>query len=464
MISFLAGEKRHHTAGRRGRAPVAPDPRGWGYTLASSSGVEEATMGRISQAVTFPGAAGDALAARLDQPSGIAPHAFVLFAHCFTCSKDSRAASFISEALTDAGFAVLRFDFTGLGDSEGDFADTTFSSNAADLVAAATWLRRVHMAPAILVGHSLGGAAVLAAAASVPESLAVATINAPSDPAHVMHLFADRRAEIDAAGEAEVELGGRPFRIRREFLEDLAEHKLTASIAALRRALIVFHSPRDTIVGIDNASRIFLAAKHPKSFISLEDADHLLTRRADARYVGAVLAAWASRYLPDRSANSAGVGLPRDTVLVRETRAGKFQQEIMIGPHRLLADEPASAGGDDSGPSPYDLLTAALGACTAMTLRLYAERKQLPLERIRVNLRHSKIHASDCSECETREGRIDRIERVIELEGPLDAAARAKLLEIADKCPVHRTLQSEVLIPTRLAADGTTQGETPPAE
>ena len=422
-------------------------------------------MARISQAVTFPGAAGYALAARLDLPSGIAPHAYILFAHCFTCSKDSRAASFISEALTDAGFAVLRFDFTGLGDSEGDFANTTFSSNIADLVAAAAWLRRERKAPAILVGHSLGGAAVLAAAASVPESVAVATINAPADPAHVAHLFADRRDEIDTVGEAEVELGGRVFRIRREFLEDIAAQKLTAAIAALRRALIVFHSPRDTIVGIDNASRIFLAAKHPKSFISLEDADHLLIRRADARYVGAVLAAWASRYLPTQAADRPDVEPPRDTVLVRETRAGKFQQEISVGPHRLLADEPTSAGGDDSGPSPYDLLTAALGACTAMTLRLYADRKQLPLDRVRVTLRHTKIHANDCSECETQEGRIDRIERVIELDGPLDEAAREKLLEIADKCPVHRTLQSEVLVPTRLAAgEGTMRGETPPAE
>jgi uncharacterized OsmC-like protein/alpha/beta superfamily hydrolase len=421
-------------------------------------------MGRMSQAVTFTGAAGYALAARLDLPSGHAPHAYVLFAHCFTCSKESFAATFISEALTDAGFAVLRFDFTGLGESEGDFANTTFSSNTADLVAAAAWLRREHEAPAILVGHSLGGAAVLAAAASVPETVAVATISAPADPAHVTRLFADRHAEINSAGEAEVQLAGRKFRIRREFLEDIAAQNLMTAIGALRCALIVFHSPRDLIVGIDNASRIFLAAKHPKSFVSLDDADHLLTRRADARYVGAVLAAWASRYLPARPAEQTGVTGPRDTVLVRETRVGKFQQEITIGPHRLLADEPTSAGGDDSGPSPYDLLTAALGACTAMTLRMYADLKKLPLDRVGVNLRHEKIHARDCAECETNEGRIDRIERVIELEGPLDAAARAKLLEMADKCPVHRTLQGEVLIPTRLAAEGALHGETPPAE
>jgi putative redox protein len=408
-------------------------------------------MGRISQAVSFPGASGNALAARLDLPSGAPPRAYALFAHCFTCSKDTRAATFISGALADAGLAVLRFDFTGLGGSEGDFANTTFSSNVGDLVAAAAWLRREHTAPALLIGHSLGGAAVLAAAASVPEAVAVATIGAPADPAHVTHLFAGQRAEIDARGEAEVELAGRRFLIRREFLEDIAQQKLTAAIAALKRALIVFHSPVDATVGIDNAAAIFLAARHPRSFVSLDDADHLLSRSADGRYVGAVLAAWASRYLPAHAADERAPDGPRDIVFVRETGAGKLQQEITIGPHHLRADEPVSSGSDDSGPSPYDLLTAALGACTSMTLRLYAERKQIPLERVRVNLRHDKIHAQDCGECETKEGRIDRIERVIELEGDLDDAQRARLLEIADRCPVHRTLHSEVLIPTRLA-------------
>lgn len=421
-------------------------------------------MGRISQAITFPGAAGNALAARLDLPTALPPHAYALFAHCFTCSKDSRAANFISEALTDAGFAVLRFDFTGLGDSQGEFANTTFSSNIADLVAAAGWLRREHQAPAMLVGHSLGGAAVLAAAAMVPEAVAVATINAPAEPAHVAHLFADSRAEILSSGEAEVKLAGRPFRIRREFLEDIGEQKLAAAIATLGRALIIFHSPRDTIVGIDNASRIFLAAKHPKSFVSLDDADHLLTRRADAHYVGAVLAAWASRYLPVAPADGRGAAGPRDIVLVRETHVGRFQQEITVGPHRLLADEPASLGGSDSGPSPYDLLTAALGACTAMTIRMYADLKKLPLDQVRVNLRHEKIHAKDCSECETKEGRIDRIERLIELDGPLDASLRAKLLEIADKCPVHRTLHNGVQVRTRLVVGGGPPTEAPVAD
>jgi len=407
-------------------------------------------MGRLSQAVTFPGVAGNALAARLDTPSGTLPRAYALFAHCFTCSKESKAATFISEALTEAGIAVLRFDFTGLGGSEGEFANTTFSSNVGDLVAAADWLRREHAAPAMLVGHSLGGSAILAAAGQIAESVAVATINAPADPAHVTGLFGAAGAEIDARGEAEVELSGRKFTIRREFLEDAAGQRLLASVGELRRALVVFHAPRDTTVAIDHASRIFLAAKHPKSFVSLDDADHLLTRRADARYVGAVLAAWASRYLEPAPSDARVPRGPRDTILVKETRAGKFQQEITAGPHRLLADEPASAGGDDSGPSPYDLLCAALGACTVMTLRLYADARSLPLERAGVALRHQKIHASDCSDCETREGRIDRIERVIELEGPLDAPARAKLLEIANKCPVHRTLHSEISVETRL--------------
>src|SRR5437879_3475053 len=312
-------------------------------------------MARQTQPVSFPGALGATLAARLDAPAE-APLAYALFAHCFTCSKDSKAAAYISAALAERGIAVLRFDFTGLGGSEGEFANTTFSSNVADLVAAAAWLRSERAAPAILVGHSLGGAAVLAAAGQIPEAVAVATINAPADPAHVEKLFAGQRAEIDVHGEAEVELSGRKFRIRREFLQDVAAQKLSEAVAGLRRALIVFHAPRDATVGIENASQIFLAARHPKSFVSLDDADHLLTRRSDAQYVGAVLAAWASRYLPAASAEAGRLGSPRDTVIVQETGAGKFQQAIVIGPHRLFADEPASAGGLDSGPSPYDLL------------------------------------------------------------------------------------------------------------
>lgn len=400
--------------------------------------------------IHFPGALGTLLAARLDLPPST-PLAFALFAHCFTCSKDTLAASRISAALTGRGFGVLRFDFTGLGGSEGDFANTNFSSNVADLVAAAAWLRSHHQAPKILIGHSLGGAAVLAAAAQIPEAAAIATIGAPFDPAHVRHLLQSATAEIEAAGEAEVALAGRNFRIRKQFLDDIASHNSRGYIAALRRALLIFHSPRDTTVDIENAAHIYAAAKHPKSFVSLDNADHLLTRKEDAVYVASVLAAWASRYLDASTLQSATAdSVEPGTVVVTETREGKFTQEIRAGTHHMRADEPAAAGGNDSGPSPYDLLLAGLGACTSMTIRMYAELKQLPLERVSVKLRHDKVHAQDCAECETREGKIDRIEREVELTGALDEAQRAKLLEIANKCPVHRTLHSEVWIATRL--------------
>lgn len=410
-------------------------------------------MGRTSTPVQFAGASGALLAARLDLPTGQPPRAYVLFAHCFTCSKDTRATTLIAQALADAGLATLRFDFTGLGGSEGEFANTDFSSNVADLVAAARWLEATHKAPALLVGHSLGGAAVLAAAASIPSATAVATINAPSDPAHLGKLFVAQEAQIRATGTAEVDLAGRTFTIRREFLDDIAAQKITEAVAGLGRALLVMHGPADTQVSIDHASALFLAARHPKSFVSLDRADHLLTRREDAHYAAGVLAAWASRYLPALPADEGDAPRPRDTVFVTETRAGKFQQRIAVGPHRLLADEPVAAGGEDSGPSPYDLLVAGLGACTAMTLRLYADAKGIPLERVAVALTHAKVHATDCAECAEKDGRIDRIERVLTLEGDLDDATRAKLLEIANKCPVHRSLLGQMWIPTRLASD-----------
>ena len=413
-----------------------------------------------SPPLQFPGADGALLAARLDTPSG-APRAYALFAHCFTCSKDSLAASRISQALTAAGFAVLRFDFTGLGGSSGDFANTNFSSNVADLVAAADWLRHSHAAPQLLIGHSLGGAAVLAAAHRIPEAVAVATIAAPFEPAHIRHLLAPAAAELAAKGEAEIDLAGRRFRIKQQLLDDLALVSNADTIGRLRKALLIFHSPRDTLVSIDNAAQIFLAAKHPKSFVSLDDADHLVTRKADAQYIAEVLAAWAARYVGTPVAD--GVQAAAGEVVVAETREGKFTQTIAAGPHRMRADEPVASGGDDTGPSPYDLLLAALGACTAMTVRLYADLKQLPLERVRVRLRHAKIHAQDCADCETKEGKIDRIEREISLQGALDETQRAKLMEIADKCPLHRTLNSELSIVSRLVAPGETAsgGPTP---
>jgi uncharacterized OsmC-like protein/fermentation-respiration switch protein FrsA (DUF1100 family) len=403
-----------------------------------------------SERVEFEGSQGGALAARLDLPAG-RPRAFALFAHCFTCSKDFVAASRVSRGLASRGIGVLRFDFTGLGHSEGDFANTDFSSNVEDLLRAADWLRREREAPALLVGHSLGGAAVLATAPRVAEARGVAVIGAPADPEHVTRLFAGARAEIEERGEAEVELAGRRFRIRRELLEDLAESRLEDGIRGMKKGLLVLHSPVDQVVGIDNATKIFTAARHPKSFVSLDRADHLLTRAEDAEYAAGVIAAWAERFVPPAGEEAAA---DQGEVVVRENGAGPFAQDVFAGPHRLSADEPPSVGGRDTGPTPYGLLLAALGACTSMTMRMYARRKELPLERVTVRLRHEKIHARDCEECETREGKIDRIEREIAIEGPeLDPAQRARLLEIADRCPVHRTLHSEVRIETRQVGD-----------
>lgn len=403
-----------------------------------------------TEKVSFPGALGEQLAARLDLPDG-KPKAYALFAHCFTCSKDIFAATRIASGLADEGIAVLRFDFTGLGHSDGEFANTSFSSNIADLLKAADCLREAYEAPKLMIGHSLGGAAVLAAAGQVPEALAVATIGAPAEPAHVQHLFQQARSEIEAAGEAEVLLAGRAFRIKKQFLEDIEGRKLEADIGAMKKALIVFHAPRDDTVGIENAGKIFAAAKHPKSFISLDDADHLLTRKSDSAYVASVLAAWATRYLgavpPEATALKAETG----SVVARETRQGRFTIEIAAGPHPLRADEPESYGGLDSGPSPYDLVVAGLGACTAMTLRMYAERKRWPLQRVTVTLKHDKIHAEDCETCETKDGKVDRIQRRIAIEGSLDEEQRSRLLAIADRCPVHRTLESEVFVTTELA-------------
>jgi putative redox protein len=399
----------------------------------------------------FTSVDGHQLAAALDLPER-EPFAYALFAHCFTCGKDVLAARRIAAALSTKGIAVLRFDFTGLGSSEGDFANSTFSSNVADLVRAADHLRETKKAPAILIGHSLGGAAILAAAGQIPEAKAVVTIAAPSDPAHVTGLFRDRIEDIRTHGKVEVSLAGRPFHITSDFLDDIAHHGLMAQVTKLRKALLIMHSPTDDTVGIDNATHIFLAARHPKSFVSLAGADHLLSDRRDAAYVADVIAAWAERYLdPVASEQAAVPGEAPRNVVVRETRNSKFQQTVAVGSHRMLADEPVAAGGEDTGPGPYDFVLAGLGACTSMTMRMYADRKSLPLEQVTVTLKHSKIHAEDCAECETKEGMLDQIDRVIAIEGALDAEQRKRLMEIADKCPVHRTLKSEIRIQTRAA-------------
>jgi len=400
----------------------------------------------------FEGAHGARLAARLDLPAGEIT-AFALFAHCFTCSKDILGARHIAGALSAEGIAVLRFDFTGLGGSGGDFSSTGFSSNVEDLRRAADFLRDNYEAPQLLVGHSLGGAAMLAVAGDIPEARAVVTIGAPSEAEHVIHNFKGSVGEIREKGEGEVDLAGRRFTIRKEFLDDLQAQSITEKTAHLGKALLVMHAPLDDTVGIDNATNIFVAAKHPKSFVSLDTADHLLTRNEDAAYAARVIAAWSGRYL-DKS-RAAIADEVKDGVEVVETGQGKYQVMVSSGPHRLIADEPAAVGGLDSGPSPYGYLSAALGACTVMTLRMYADRKGLGVSRIGTRVLHGKVHAADCEECseaqKARDGKIDRFERQITLEGDLDVETRARMLEIADKCPVHRTLEAGAAVVTREA-------------
>jgi uncharacterized OsmC-like protein/pimeloyl-ACP methyl ester carboxylesterase len=404
--------------------------------------------------VTFFNAEGVALTGDIERPERGPVRAFALFAHCFTCTRNIRAARAVTRALAAEGIGVLRFDFTGLGDSEGDFADTNFSSNVGDLLAAAEYLAEREQAPALLVGHSLGGAAVLRAAALIPSARAVATIGAPADPAHVTHLLLSKREEIARSGEAVVQLAGRPFRVKRQFIDDLQGTSPEVYIGKLRKALLVMHAPLDATVPIDNATRIFQAARHPKSFVSLDDADHLLSREEDAQYAATVLAAWAARYLPAAIAGRAApMEAPARDEVVARTETG-FQTRIDAGGHALLADEPAAVGGSNLGPSPYGLLSAALAACTTMTLRMYADRKKLPLAAVTVRVRHNKIHAEDCADCETATGRLDQFERTVEFEGHLDADQRKRMLEIADRCPVHRTLHGEVRVTTRLGAQG----------
>lgn len=403
-----------------------------------------------SRKLEFAGYDGSLLAGRLDLPDG-RPRAYALFAHCFTGSKDVLASAHISAALARAGIAVLRFDFTGLGMSEGEFASTNFSSNVADLVCAADLLRDKYEAPALLVGHSLGGAAVLAAAGRIPEVKAVATLAAPSEPAHVEHLLGAAAGRLHNGDDAvEVELFGRRFTIKRQFIEDVEKTKLHDCVAHLGRALLVMHSPLDELVDIDQARRIYEAAKHPKSFVSLVDANHLLTRRPDAEYAAQVLAAWASRYLPAPVEAATSTPLEEGQVVVSESGGAHYLNDVHIGRHHLSADEPADNGGADAGPAPHDYVLAGLGACTSITLRMVADRKGMPLDGVSVQLRRRKLPAADCPDCVSKDGEITEIERVVTLEGALDAEQRQYLLAIADKCPVHRTLTGEIKVRTRL--------------
>ena len=401
-----------------------------------------------TERLTFTGHDGSTLAARLDLPDG--PHlATALFAHCFTCSKDIPAARRISARLAGAGIAVLRFDFTGLGHSEGEFENTSFTSNIRDLVLAAEALAERDMAPGLLIGHSLGGAAVLGAARQIDTVKAVVTIGAPFDPGHVTHNFDGALDRIEADGVAEVMLGGRPVRIGRDFVENVKAETLEREIANLHRALLVLHAPRDATVGIENAGEIFGAARHPKSFVTLDDADHLITHPEDAEYAADVIAAWARRYLA-LSPPAPPPGAPEGIVRVSEADPGGFLQDVNAGPdHHTLADEPLAYGGTNRGMTPYGFLAAGLGACTSMTIRMYARRKGWPLDHVRVDICHDKVHAQDAEN--GTDAKIDSFTRVIHLEGDLSEDQRKRLLEIADKCPVHRTLERSSAVATRLA-------------
>ena len=403
-----------------------------------------------TKVVRFEGSEGHELAGRLELPVSGEAVACAIFAHCFTCSKDLKAVVHIARGLARQGIAVLRFDFTGIGESEGELSEKGYSTNLEDLVAASEFMAERFDPPSILIGHSLGGAAVLQAAHAIPSVRAVATIGAPCDPRHVTRLLQDSIEEIERTGEAEVELAGRRFTIGKRFLDDLEHQAMQDRIAELDRALLLFHSPIDEVVGIDNARCIYEAAKHPKSFVSLDDADHLLTGEDDYRYVAQVLAPWARRYI-DVPPPEPVEQLPRGDRVVTRTDEDGFRTEIMAKRHPLVADEPVAVGGTDTGPTPYDLLAAALGACTGMTLRMYADRKEWPLDEVTVHLKHSKIHAADCEEdCEDGDAKLDHMDRIVELEGDLTDEQRERLLEIADRCPVHRTFEAGIRVETEL--------------
>jgi|TARA_R110002073_G_scaffold73972_7_gene180741 putative redox protein len=397
----------------------------------------------------FPGTDGLKIAGLLETPDG-APRAFALFAHCFTCGKDVVAASHIARSLVARGYAVLRFDFTGLGSSDGDFANSSFSSNIADLIHAADYLREHYRAPALLIGHSLGGAAVLAAAHAVPEAVGVVTIGAPSDPRHVTKQFACDLEAIERDGSAQVTLAGRPFTIKKEFLDDLEHQHQQERVAHLNKALLIFHSPVDVTVSISEAEQIYRMAKHPKSFVSLDDADHLLTKARDSEYVAMTIAAWASRFIADATVIAQEeTSLPSGHVMVCEKNK-KFTRTVLSDHHVWAADEPTSVGGSDLGPDPYEHLLAALGTCTSMTIRMYANHKKIALDNVTVELEHDRQHVEDCVDCNSEPRKIEILRKVITLEGKLSQQQRQRLLEIADRCPVHQTLHGDLKITTEL--------------
>lgn len=396
--------------------------------------------------ITFKNKDGLDLKGSIELPDNRVPHNFVLFAHCFTCNKNFFAVKNISNSLVSHGFGVLRFDFTGLGESEGDFEDSNFSGNVEDLISAASYLEENYKAPSLLIGHSLGGAAVLFAAKLLSSVTAIATIGAPSHIGHIKHLLKDDLNKIQEKGMSAVNIGGRNFNIKKQFLDDLENKDLKELIPHLNKSLLILHSPQDTIVGIKNAEEIYLAAKHPKSFISLDGADHLLSNKIDSSYAGNIIGSWAHRYLdiPEQLEIKAGLDV------VAHLGPEGFTTQIKAGKHNLIADEPEHFGGNDFGPNPYEYVSAGLAACTSMTLQMYAKRKGWVLDFVETQVNYGKEYAIDCENCEKDEAKIDTFKRKLTIKGDLDGEQRKKLLEIANKCPVHKTLNTETQIITSL--------------
>ncbi len=402
------------------------------------------------QKVIFKNKEGQSLVGRLELPVNQHPHNYAIFAHCFTCNKNLAAVRNIGKALTSNGFGVLRFDFTGLGESEGDFGDTNFSGNVEDLIAAADYLNDNYSAPTLLIGHSLGGAAVIYAAAQVNSVKAVATIGAPSSPKHVQHLLQSSLDEIKKNGKAIVNLSGRDFTIKKQFLDDLEHKTLSETVKNLRKPILIMHSPQDNTVGIKNAEEIYRAAHHPKSFISLDGADHLLMNKNDSIYAGEVISGWAKRYLI--IADSEELPKTKHQVVASLDFDDGFTTDMKVGNHYMTADEPTSYGGNDFGPSPYELVSAGLSACTAMTLQMYAKRKDWHIDNVEVHTTYSKTHALDCEDCESPNAKIDTFHREIKITGNFDDKQMDRLLQIADKCPVHKTLHNETQVITKIVS------------
>lgn len=399
--------------------------------------------------LTFTNRNGFELAAHLYLPANQKPRFFAIFAHCFTCSKNFSVVTRICTALSQNGIAVLSFDFTGLGMSEGEFAESNFSSNVSDLLDASDFLAKEYQVPNMLIGHSLGGAAVLYAAAELSEVKAIVTIAAPAYPAHVRHLLEGSLGDIEKNGTAQVNIGGRPFKIGKSFLDDLEQKPLDTFLKKLRKSLLIMHSPQDEIVEISNAAEIYKDAFHPKSFISLDGANHLISDPKDSEFIAEMIGSWSKRYVARDVAEQEN-DTRGNQVFVRLS-GEKYTTEVMTPNHHLIADEPTEVGGTDLGPNPYDLLMASLGSCTAMTLKMYAERKKWPLDEVSVFLNHEKVHLADSKNPEEPSAKVSQFTRIIEIEGELNAEQRQRLLEISNKCPVHRTLQEEIVIKTMLA-------------